>query len=64
MLILINPNNPTGSFVEKSAIDFLAEGLKKFPHVTILSDEIYSRQVYDGKKCQRFLITQICKIDW
>ena len=28
MLILINPNNPTGSFVEKSTVDVLAEGLK------------------------------------
>ena len=54
LLILINPNNPTGSFVEKSAIDFLAEGLKKFPHVTILSDEIYSRQIYDGKEMPTF----------
>ena len=35
LVILINPNNPTGSFVEKPAIDFLAEGLKKHPHVTI-----------------------------
>ena len=34
LVILINPNNPTGSFVEKSDIDFLAEGLKKHPHVT------------------------------
>ena len=50
LLILINPNNPTGSFVEKSEIDKLAEGLKKHPHVTILSDEIYSRQIFDGKE--------------
>ena len=28
LLILINPNNPTGSFVEKADIDVLAEGLK------------------------------------
>jgi aspartate/methionine/tyrosine aminotransferase len=28
LLILINPNNPTGSFVEKPEIDKLAEGLK------------------------------------
>ena len=54
LLILINPNNPTGSFVEKSAIDFLAEGLKKHPHVTILSDEIYSRQIFDGKEMPTF----------
>ena len=54
LLILINPNNPTGSFVEKPAVDFLAEGLKKYPHVVILSDEIYSRQIYDGKEMPTF----------
>mgnify|MGYP001157313636 FL=1 len=54
LLILINPNNPTGSFVEKSAVDLLAEGLKKHPHVAILSDEIYSRQIYDGKEMPTF----------
>jgi len=54
LLILINPNNPTGSFVEKSSIDVLAEGLKKYPHVTILSDEIYSRQIFDGKEMPTF----------
>ena len=54
LLILINPNNPTGSFVEKSEIDKLAEGLKKHPHVTILSDEIYSRQIFDDKEMPTF----------
>jgi len=54
LLILINPNNPTGSFVEKPAVDFLAEELKKYPHVAILSDEIYSRQIYDGKEMPTF----------
>ena len=54
LLILINPNNPTGSFVEKPVIDFLAEGLKKYPHVAILSDEIYSRQIYDNKEMPTF----------
>ena len=54
LLILINPNNPTGSFVEKSAVDVLAEGLKRFPNVAILSDEIYSRQIYDGKEMPTF----------
>ena len=50
LLVLINPNNPTGSFVEKSSIDFLADGLKKYPHVSILSDEIYSRLIFDNKE--------------
>jgi aspartate aminotransferase len=54
LLIIINPNNPTGSFVEKSAIDALAEGMKKHPHVAILSDEIYSRQIYDEKEMPTF----------
>ena len=54
LLILINPNNPTGSFVEKEEVDKLAEGLKKYPHVVILSDEIYSRQIYDNKKMPTF----------
>ena len=50
LLILNNPNNPTGAFTEKNKIDQLVEGLKKFPHVAILSDEIYSRQIFDEKK--------------
>ena len=54
LLILINPNNQTWSFVEKSEIDKLAEGLKKHPHVTILSDEIYSRQIFDNKEMPTF----------
>ncbi len=54
LLIIINPNNPTGSFVEKSEIDKLAEGLKKHPHIAILSDEIYSRQIFDGKEMPTF----------
>ena len=54
LLILINPNNPTGSFVEKLEIDKLAEGLKKHPHLTILSDEIYSRQIFDNKEMPTF----------
>ena len=58
LLILINPNNPTGSFVEKRDIDFLADGLKKYPHVTILSDEIYSDKFLTIKKCHHFSIIQ------
>ena len=54
LLILNNPNNPTGSFTEKNKIDQLATGLKKFPNVAILSDEIYSRQIFDGKEMPTF----------
>ena len=54
LLILNNPNNPTGAFTEKNKIDQLAEGLKKFQNLAILSDEIYSRQIFDGKKMPTF----------
>jgi aspartate aminotransferase len=54
LIIINNPNNPTGAFTEKDKIDKLAEGLKKFPHVAILSDEIYSRQIFDQKKMPTF----------
>ena len=54
LIILNNPNNPTGGFTGKNKIDQLAEGLQKFPHVAILSDEIYSRQIFDQKKIPTF----------
>ena len=54
LLILNNPNNPTGSFTEKNKINELVAGLKKFPHVTILSDEIYSRLIFDDKEMPTF----------
>ena len=54
MIVIINPNNPTGSFVDKSAIDYLADGLKKYPNIIIFSDEIYSRQIFDGKEMPSF----------
>lgn len=47
-LIIINsPANPTGGTVPKAEIDKLVDGLQNFPHVAILSDEIYSRICYD-----------------
>ena len=54
LLILNNPQNPTGGLIPKEQIDELVEGLKQYPHVAILSDEIYSRQIYDNKKMPSF----------
>jgi len=54
LIILNNPSNPMGSFTEKKAIDKLAQGLKKHPHVAILSDEIYDRLIFDNKKMPTF----------
>ncbi len=55
-LIIINsPANPTGGVVSRQEITKLAHGLAKHPHVAILSDEIYSHQVYDGVDFVSFL---------
>jgi aspartate/methionine/tyrosine aminotransferase len=50
-LIIINsPANPTGGVVKKSEFDKLAAGLEKHPQVAVMSDEIYSRLLYDGEQ--------------
>ena len=55
-LIIINsPANPTGGVVSRVEMTRLAEGLLKHPHVAVLSDEIYSHQVYDGVDFVSFL---------
>ena len=55
-LIIINsPANPTGGVVSRAEITKLAEGLARHPHVAVLSDEIYSHQVYDGVDFGSFL---------
>ena len=41
LLVLINPNNPTGNVATKSEIDTLLEIVKEYPKCTIISDEIY-----------------------
>jgi aspartate/methionine/tyrosine aminotransferase len=49
-LIIINsPANPTGGVTPKEQIDKLVAGLRQHPHVAILSDEIYSEMLYDGR---------------
>ncbi|NOZ32050.1 MAG: pyridoxal phosphate-dependent aminotransferase [Alphaproteobacteria bacterium] len=48
LLIINSPANPTGGVTPKSEIDRLVAGLADFPHVAVLSDEIYDQMVYDG----------------
>ena len=55
LLILNNPHNPTGGFTEKIIIDKLVNGLKKFPDLAILSDEIYDRLIFEKKEIPTLL---------
>ena len=48
LLVVNSPANPTGGVVPKAELDRLASGLARFPHVAVLSDEIYARMCYDG----------------
>ena len=48
LIILNSPANPTGGVVPVAELEKLAKGLQKFPNVFILSDEIYSRILFDG----------------
>ena len=55
LLILNNPHNPTGGFTEKKVIDKFARGLKNFPNLVILSDEVYDRLIFDKKEIPTLL---------
>lgn len=50
LMILNSPGNPTGGAVPEEEIGRLVSGLAAHPHVAILSDEIYSRMLYDNRK--------------
>ncbi len=50
-LIIINsPANPTGGVVPRTEWDKLVAGLEQFPNVAVMSDEIYSQMLYDGRE--------------
>ena len=55
LLIVNSPGNPTGGAVPTDEIKRLIEGLRDYPDVAILSDEIYSQMLYDGREHISFL---------
>ncbi len=55
LIIINNPNNPTGSFMTKKKIDNLVHILEKYPKIYILSDEIYSKIIFDGNSMPSLL---------
>ena len=55
LVIINNPNNPTGSFMPKEKIKSLVKMLEKYPHVCILSDEIYSKIIFEKHTMPSFL---------
>ncbi len=49
LIILNSPANPTGGAVPRGEMNALVQGLLRHPQVAVLSDEIYSRMLYDGR---------------
>jgi aspartate/methionine/tyrosine aminotransferase len=50
LIILNSPANPTGGVSARDQTERLAAGLAQHPHVMLLSDEIYSLLLYDGRE--------------
>ncbi|MEX2617726.1 MAG: pyridoxal phosphate-dependent aminotransferase [Alphaproteobacteria bacterium] len=50
MIILNSPANPTGGVLDTGELDKLVAGLEAHPDIVILSDEIYSQMLYDGRR--------------
>lgn len=48
--ILNSPSNPTGTVYSKEELQGLVAVLREFPKVVILSDEIYEKLVFDGRR--------------
>jgi aspartate/methionine/tyrosine aminotransferase len=49
LVILNSPHNPTGGILNRSHLEAIAEAVQRYPDVMVLSDEIYSRMIYDGE---------------
>lgn len=53
-LVLNSPNNPTGAVYSSEELAALAEVLRRYPQILILSDEIYEFYVYSGDAAASF----------
>jgi aspartate/methionine/tyrosine aminotransferase len=49
LLIMNSPQNPTGGLLSPQDIENLARVLQDYPDVWVLSDEIYSKTLYEGE---------------
>ena len=48
--IINSPGNPTGSVYTEEELEKISEVLAKYPHVNILSDDIYEHIIYNPEK--------------
>lgn len=55
MILLNSPSNPTGKTYTKSELAALAEVLRKYPRISILSDDIYNRLCFTDELAPHLL---------
>lgn len=48
-VMLCSPSNPTGSVYSRDELRALVDVLARYPHVTVISDEIYEHIIYEGQ---------------
>ena len=53
-LIFSSPSNPTGATYSRTELQALADVLIRYPHVHILTDDVYEHLVYDERNFQSF----------
>src|SRR5579884_1946426 len=49
LVILNSPHNPTGGVIPHADLERIATAVQTFPDLMVLSDEIYSRMLYEGE---------------
>ena len=47
-VVLNSPNNPSGAALGEADLRAIAEVLRRYPHLWVLSDDIYEHLIYDG----------------
>ena len=55
VLLLNSPSNPTGLIYTRSELKALAEVLRKYPHIAVISDDIYNRLCFTEKLAPHIL---------
>jgi aspartate/methionine/tyrosine aminotransferase len=53
ILVLVNPNNPTGTLLQKKDLESIAEVVKRHD-LFVVTDEVYEKIVFDNKKYVSF----------
>ena len=55
LLILNYPSNPSGAVLSRAALTALAEVLRQYPHVWVLSDDIYEHLLFGSARHETLL---------